>query len=60
MLYVPYAVLQELDKLKMRSGLQEGVKTRAVRAIKYLNSKFENDSSHLQGKLLLKIFILGK
>ncbi|XP_065364549.1 transcriptional protein SWT1 [Calliphora vicina] len=53
MLYVPYAVLQELDRLKMRSGLQEGVKTRAVRAIKYLNSKFENDSSHLQAQSAL-------
>lgn len=51
MLYIPYAVLQELDKLKMRSGCQEGVKTLAVRAIKYLNKKFENKSQHLFGKL---------
>lgn len=51
MLYIPYSVLQELDKLKMRSGCQEGVKTLAVRAIKYLNTKFENNSPHLQGKI---------
>lgn len=49
MLYIPYCVLQELDILKMRSGTQEGVKTLAVRAIKYLNKKFESKSSHLQG-----------
>uniref|UniRef100_A0A1I8P987 PIN domain-containing protein n=1 Tax=Stomoxys calcitrans TaxID=35570 RepID=A0A1I8P987_STOCA len=47
MLYIPYSVLQELDKLKMRSGHQEGVKTLAVRAIKYLNKKLENDSQHV-------------
>ncbi|TMW54289.1 hypothetical protein DOY81_000644 [Sarcophaga bullata] len=29
MLYLPYIVLQELDRLKMRSGMQEGVKTLA-------------------------------
>lgn len=49
MLYLPYIVLQELDKLKMRSGVQEGVKTLAVRAIKYLNEKFEQNSPHIKG-----------
>ncbi|XP_023296137.2 transcriptional protein SWT1 [Lucilia cuprina] len=53
MLYIPYSVLQELDKLKMRSGCQEGVKTLAVRAIKYLNSKFENNSPNLRAQSAL-------
>ncbi|KAM7346596.1 swt1 RNA endoribonuclease [Cochliomyia hominivorax] len=52
-LYIPYSVLQELDKLKMRSGFQEGVKTLAVRAIKYLNSKFESNSPHVQAQSAL-------
>uniref|UniRef100_A0A1A9WQZ5 PINc domain-containing protein n=1 Tax=Glossina brevipalpis TaxID=37001 RepID=A0A1A9WQZ5_9MUSC len=49
-LFIPYCVLQELDKLKQRSGRQEGVKTLAVRAIKYLNEKFESKSQHLQAQ----------
>uniref|UniRef100_A0A1A9W6A4 PINc domain-containing protein n=1 Tax=Glossina brevipalpis TaxID=37001 RepID=A0A1A9W6A4_9MUSC len=48
--FIPYCVLQELDKLKQKSGNQEGVKTLAVRAIKYLNKKFENKSQHLQAQ----------
>ena len=33
----------------MRSGMQEGVKTLAVRAIKYLNEKFEENSPYIKG-----------
>ncbi|XP_075157390.1 swt1 RNA endoribonuclease [Haematobia irritans] len=54
MLYIPYSVLQELDKLKMRSGCQEGVKTLAVRAIKYLNKKLENKSQHVLAQTALE------
>lgn len=49
-LFIPYCVLQELDRLKQRSGSQEGVKTLAIRAIKYLNEKFESKSPHLQAQ----------
>ncbi|KAL9883964.1 uncharacterized protein ACN427_011006 isoform 1-T3 [Glossina fuscipes fuscipes] len=49
-LFIPYCVLQELDRLKHRSGSQEGVKTLAIRAIKYLNEKFESKSLHLQAQ----------
>uniref|UniRef100_A0A1A9VWV9 PINc domain-containing protein n=1 Tax=Glossina austeni TaxID=7395 RepID=A0A1A9VWV9_GLOAU len=49
-LFIPYCVLQELDRLKQRSGSQEGVKTLAIRAIKYLNGKFESKSPHLQAQ----------
>ncbi|XP_012162899.1 uncharacterized protein LOC101454433 isoform X2 [Ceratitis capitata] len=48
-LYVPYIVLQELDKLK-QFAVSEGAKVRAVRAIKYLNAKFETKNKHLQAQ----------
>lgn len=48
-LYIPYSVLQELDKLK-QFAVGDGTKVLAVRAIKYLNSKFEAKNKHLQGK----------
>ncbi|XP_005186135.1 transcriptional protein SWT1 [Musca domestica] len=51
MLYIPYGVLQELDKLKMR---EEGVKTLAVRAIKYLNKKLENKSQNVLAQTALE------
>ncbi|XP_073833423.1 swt1 RNA endoribonuclease [Musca autumnalis] len=54
MLYIPYGVLQELDKLKMRSGCKEGVKTLAVRAIKYLNKKLENKSENVLAQTALE------
>lgn len=48
-LYIPYCVLQELDKLK-QFAVGDGTKVLAVRAIKYLNSKFEAKNKHIQGK----------
>ncbi|XP_061392218.1 transcriptional protein SWT1-like [Musca vetustissima] len=54
MLYIPYGVLQELDKLKIRSGCKEGVKTLAVRAIKYLNKKLENKSQNILAQTALE------
>ncbi|XP_067635189.1 transcriptional protein SWT1 [Eurosta solidaginis] len=48
-LYLPYSVLQELDKLK-QFAVGDGTKVLAVRAIKYLNSKFESKNKHLQAQ----------
>ncbi|KAI9585249.1 hypothetical protein GQX74_001096 [Glossina fuscipes] len=49
-LFIPYCVLHELDKLKQRSGAQRGVKILAIRAIKFLNEKFQSKSPHLQAQ----------
>ncbi|XP_039961798.1 uncharacterized protein LOC120775617 [Bactrocera tryoni] len=51
-LYIPYSVLQELDKLK-QFAVGDGTKVLAVRAIKYLNSKFETKNKHLQAQSAL-------
>ncbi|XP_069966727.1 uncharacterized protein Swt1 [Bactrocera oleae] len=51
-LYIPYSVLQELDKLK-QFAVGDGTKVLAVRAIKYLNSKFEAKNKHLQAQSAL-------
>ncbi|XP_036319176.1 LOW QUALITY PROTEIN: transcriptional protein SWT1 [Rhagoletis pomonella] len=48
-LYLPYSVLQELDKLK-QFAVGDGTKVLAVRAIKYLNAKFEAKNKHLQAQ----------
>ncbi|KAH8281336.1 hypothetical protein KR018_010089 [Drosophila ironensis] len=41
MLYIPYIVIKELDKLKLK-GCDNGTKSsRAIRAIHYLNDKFD-------------------
>lgn len=49
-LFIPYCVLHELDKLKQRSGAQRGVKILAIRAIKFLNEKFQSKSPYLQAQ----------
>ncbi|XP_011177396.2 transcriptional protein SWT1 [Zeugodacus cucurbitae] len=51
-LYIPYSVLQELDKLK-QFAVGDGTKVLAVRAIKYLNSKFEAKNKHVQAQSAL-------
>lgn len=48
MLYIPYMVIKELDKLKERRSDNERKRMPAVRAIKYLNKKFD-ESFKIQG-----------
>ncbi|XP_055911469.1 transcriptional protein SWT1 [Eupeodes corollae] len=48
-IYIPYCVLQELDKLKIRSP-SESIKTRATRAIHYINKAFEKRIQHIQAQ----------
>ncbi|XP_055845247.1 transcriptional protein SWT1 [Episyrphus balteatus] len=48
-IYVPYCVLQELDKLKVRSP-SESIKTRSARAIKFFNKAFETKSENIQAQ----------
>lgn len=49
LIYVPYCVLQELDKLKVRSP-SESIKTRSARAIKFLNKAFEDKMQRIQAQ----------
>ncbi|XP_053949102.1 uncharacterized protein LOC128857384 [Anastrepha ludens] len=51
-LFIPYCVLQELDKLK-QFAVGDGTKVLAVRAIKYLNAKFEAKIKHIQAQSAL-------
>lgn len=48
MLYIPYIVIKELDKLKDRRDDNELKRLAAIRAIRYLNKKFD-DSLKIQG-----------
>lgn len=49
MLYIPYVVIRELDSLKDRRQNDELKRAAAVRAIRYLNNKFDNSLS-IQGE----------
>lgn len=49
MLYIPYVVIRELDSLKDRRQDNELKRAAAVRAIRYLNNKFDNSLS-IQGE----------
>lgn len=42
MLYIPYIVIKELDKLKDTRNEDKLKRTKAIRAIHYLNKKFDN------------------
>ncbi|KAH8347600.1 hypothetical protein KR067_002306, partial [Drosophila pandora] len=41
MLYIPYIVIKELDKLKAKSSEENSKRLLAVRAIRYLNTQFD-------------------
>ncbi|KAH8314979.1 hypothetical protein KR074_006382 [Drosophila pseudoananassae] len=41
MLYIPYIVIKELDKLKAKNGDENAKRQLAVRAIRYLNTQFD-------------------
>lgn len=49
MLYLPYIVIKELDKLKDRRSEDSLKRSAAIRAIHYLNNKFDN-SLRIQGE----------
>ncbi|XP_064554955.1 uncharacterized protein Swt1 [Drosophila montana] len=53
MLYIPYIVIKELDKLKDRRDDNELKRLAAIRAIRYLNKKFD-DSLKIQGQSALE------
>lgn len=48
MLYIPYIVIKELDKLKAKSSEENSKRLLAVRAIRYLNTQFD-ESLDIQG-----------
>ncbi|XP_037937170.1 transcriptional protein SWT1-like [Teleopsis dalmanni] len=51
--FIPYIVLQELDKLK-QFGQTESAKTMASRAIRHLNVKLEAKNKHLQAQSVVE------
>ncbi|EDW62479.1 transcriptional protein SWT1 [Drosophila virilis] len=53
MLYIPYIVIKELDKLKDRRDDNELKRLAAIRAIRYLNKKFD-ESLKIQGQSALE------
>lgn len=54
MLYIPYVVIRELDSLKDRRKDNELKRPAAVRAIRYLNNKFDTSLS-IQGEYELEM-----
>jgi len=50
MLYIPYVVIKELDRLKDRRNEDSLKRCAAIRAIRYLNDKFDV-SLKIQGEL---------
>ncbi|XP_017045637.1 transcriptional protein SWT1 [Drosophila ficusphila] len=53
MLYIPYVVIKELDKLKGHSDAEDTKRLIAVRAIRYLNTKFD-ESLEIQAQSALE------
>ncbi|KAH8267265.1 hypothetical protein KR026_010454, partial [Drosophila bipectinata] len=41
MIYIPYIVIKELDKLKAKNGVENTKRQLAIRAISYLNTQFD-------------------
>lgn len=50
-LYVPYVVIEELDKLKGQKD--RSISTLAMRAVKYLNEKLENRDKSIRGQTVV-------
>lgn len=50
-LYVPYVVIEELDKLKGQKD--RSISTLAMRAVKYLNEKLENRNKSILGQTVV-------